>query len=160
MSKLIRRRVAVVAAVLLVALAMEMRPAAQGNEPWMGTWILERGKSTFSGAVPERRTMTFEKVAAGIRHATETLQGEVTYKLQYTFQIDGKDYPADVQMPVGMVAFRRVNATTLERSGKYLGEVIETVTYQVSANGKVLTVNQKGTTNGVEVTSKQVYNKQ
>ena len=159
MSKLIRRTAAVVAAVLLVTLAMEMRLAAQGSEPWIGTWTLDRGQSTFSGAVPERRTMTFEKVAAGIRHATETLQGEVTYKLQYTFQIDGKDYPADVQMPVGMVAFKRLNATTLERSGKYLGEVIETVTYQVSANGKVLTVTQNGTANGVEVTSRQVYNR-
>ena len=159
MSRLIRRAVMVIAAVLLAVLAVEMRPAAQGNEPWMGTWILERGKSTFSGAVPERRTMTFEKAPAGIRHGTETLQGEVTYKLNYTFQIDGRDYPADVQMPVGMVAFKRVNATTLERSGKYQGEVIETVTYQASANGKVLTVTQNGTTNGVEVTSRQVYNR-
>ncbi len=148
------------ALVLLALAAAEVRPTAQGSDPWMGTWLLERGKSTFSGAVPERRTMTFEKVAGGIRHTTETLQGEVTYRLQYTFQIDGKDYPADVQMPVGQVSFKRVNANTIERAGKYQGAVIETVTYQVSANGKVLTVTQTGSTGGVEVTSKQVYNRQ
>ena|SRR5665213_3278847 len=160
MSKLIRHTAALMAALMVMAMAAETRLAAQGSEPWMGTWVLDRDKSTFSGAVPERRTMTFEKNAAGIRHTTETLQGEVTYKLQYTFQVDGKEYPADVQMPVGQVSFKRVNATTLERSGKYQGEVIETSTYQVSANGKVLTVTQSGSANGVEVMSKQVFNRQ
>ena len=102
--------------------------------------------------------MTFEKVANGIRHTTETLQGEVTYKLTYVFQIDGKDYMADVQMPLSTVAFKRVNPTTLERSGKYLGMVVETVTYQVA--GKVMTVVQSGNLNGNEVSSRQVFNKQ
>jgi hypothetical protein len=148
-----------VLAALIVALALHVQLVAQANDTLLGTWILERGKSTFSGAVPERRTMTFEKVDGGIRHTTETLQGEVTYRLQYVFQIDGKDYPADVQMPIASVSFKRIDAGKVERSGKYQGQVVETVTYQVSANGKVLTVIQKGTTNGVEVTSTQVFNR-
>ncbi len=143
--------------VLATVLATPARVAAQGD-PWLGTWILDRGASTFSGNVPERRSMTFEKVANGIRHTTETLQGEVTYKLTYVFQIDGKDYPADVQMPLSTVSFKRVNATTLERAGKYQGMVVETVTYQIS--GKTMTVTQKGTLNGADVTSKQVFNRQ
>ncbi len=145
-------------AAVSLTLAMPTRAAAQTADPWMGTWVLDRANSTFSGNVPERRSMTFEKTATGIRHTTETLQGEVTYKLAYVFQIDGKDYPADVQMPLSTVAFKKLNATTLERSGKYLGEVVETVTYQVA--GKVMTVVQKGTLNGNEVSSRQVFNKQ
>jgi len=145
------------AATLLVA-AAETRSLAQAADPWMGTWVLDRANSTFSGNVPERRSMTFEKVANGIRHTTETLQGEVTYKLTYVFQIDGKDYMADVQMPLSTVAFKRANPTTLERSGKYLGMVVETVTYQVA--GKVMTVVQNGNLNGNEVSSRQVFNKQ
>ncbi len=151
--------VTAVLAVLIVALGLQLQLVAQADDALLGTWILERGKSTFSGAVPERRTMTFEKVDGGIRHATETLQGEVTYRLQYVFQIDGKDYAADVQMPVASVSFKRIDASKVERSGKYQGQVVETVTYQVSAAGKVLTVMQKGTTNGVEVTSTQVFNR-
>jgi hypothetical protein len=157
MSGMIRLTTVLMAAVSLV-MAMPTRAAAQAADPWMGTWILDRGNSTFSGNVPERRSMTFEKTAAGIRHTTETLQGEVTYKLVYVFQIDGKDYPADVQMPLSTVAFKKVNATTLERSGKYQGEIVETVTYQVA--GKVMTVTQKGTLNGNEVSSRQIFNKQ
>ena len=157
MSRMLRSAAVIVAAVLLGALA-QTPASAQAADPWMGTWVLDRANSTFSGNVPERRSMTFEKVANGIRHTTETLQGEVTYKLVYVFQIDGKDYPADVQMPLSFVSFKRVNANTLERSGKYLGMVVETVTYQVS--GKVMTVTQNGTLNGNEVSSKQIFNKQ
>jgi len=141
-------------------IALAAPAVAQGGDALLGTWRLDRGASKFSGAVPERRTMTFEKTANGIRHVTETLQGEVTYKLEYVFQIDGKDYPADVQMPVSSVSFKRLNPTTLERSGKYQGATIETVTYQLSANGKTLTVTQTGSTNGVDVTSTQVYRKE
>ena len=148
------------AAILIVSLAIPDRLAAQGNDALFGTWVLERGKSTFSGNVPDRRTMLFEKVESGIRHTTQTLQGGATYRLQYVFQFDGKDHPADVQMPVSTVSFKRIDANKVERSGKYQGEVVETVTYQLSSNGKVLTVNQKGLNNGVEVTSTQVFNRQ
>jgi ABC-type glycerol-3-phosphate transport system substrate-binding protein len=152
------RTAAVVVIALLLVPAAAPRVAAQAADPWMGTWLLDRGNSTFSGNVPERRSMTFEKVANGIRHTTETLQGEVTYKLAYVFQIDGKDYPADVQMPLSFVAFKRANTNTLERTGKYLGMVVETVTYQVA--GKVMTVTQNGTLNGAEVSSRQLFNRQ
>ena len=157
MSRMIRTAAIALAAAVLVV-AADPRTFAQAADPWMGTWVLDRANSTFSGNVPERRSMTFEKVANGIRHTTETLQGEVTYKLTYVFQIDGKDYTADVQMPLSTVAFKRVNPTTLERSGKYLGMVVETVTYQVA--GKVMTVVQNGNLNGNEVSSRQVFNKQ
>jgi ABC-type glycerol-3-phosphate transport system substrate-binding protein len=156
MSRMIRT-VAAVAVAVLLAPAAGTRVAAQAADPWMGTWVLDRGNSTFSGNVPERRSMMFEKVPNGIRHTTETLQAAVTYKLTYVFQVDGKDYPADVQMPLGFVAFKRVNANTLERTGKYLGMVVETVTYQVA--GKVMTVTQNGTLNGAEVSSRQVFNR-
>jgi len=157
MSQVIRGVAAMLAAAIVVA-AAGTGVVAQAADPWMGTWVLDRANSTFSGNVPERRSMTFEKVADGLRHTTETLQGEVTYKLTYVFQIDGKDYTADVQMPLSTVAFKRNNATTLERSGKYQGMVVETVTYQVS--GKVMTVTQNGTLNGTEVSSRQRFNRQ
>ena len=134
---------------------------AQTGDAILGTWVLDRTKSVFSENVPEKRTMTFERVANGIRHTTETQRGgsEVTYKLQYVFQIDSKDYPADNAMPLSTVAFKQVNPNTLERSGKYQGHVVETVTYEVSGSGKVLTVTQNGTISGVEVSSTQVFDR-
>jgi hypothetical protein len=140
--------------------------AAQATEPLLGTWALDVGKSTFSAGAgaPDTRTMTFDRVAAGIRHVTETSanQGgfaEQRYRLQYTFKIDGKEYPADVQMPVSTVIFKRIDANTIERSGKYRGEVVETVTYSVSADRNVLTVTQTGNLNGADVSSVQVFSR-
>lgn len=147
--------------VLASAIATATPLFAQASDSILGTWVLDRTKSIFSENVPEKRTMTFEKVANGIRHTTETQRGgsEVTYKLQYVFQIDGKEYPADNAMPLSTVAFKQVNPNTLERSGKYQGQVVETVTYQVSGGGKVLTVTQKGTISGVEISSTQVFDR-
>jgi hypothetical protein len=150
------------AALIAATLIAPVRVFAQANgaDPLIGTWNLDRSQSTYSGAAPERRTMKFEKTPKGIVHTTESMQGEVVYKLTYTFQMDGKDYPADVQMPVSTVAFKKIDGTTYERSGKYLGMVAETVTYKLSADGKTLTVDQMGNLNGAEVTSHQVFTKQ
>ncbi len=138
---------------------------AQAADPILGNWILDRANSTFSGQTPDRRSMTFEKLADGsIRHVTDSSVtagiNEDRYTLKYTFKVDGKDYQADGQMPVNTVAFKRIDANTLERTGKYRGDAIETVTYVISGGGKVLTVTQKGTLNGAEVTSVQVFNRQ
>jgi hypothetical protein len=152
--------------VVFVSVMGDPRVMAQAtNEPLLGTWVMNVQKSTFSGAAPDKRTMKFEKVPEGIRHTTDSVNnggfGLVdSYRLQYTFKIDGKDYPADPAMPVGMVSFRRVDPNTVERTGKYLGEVIETVKYAVSTDGKTMTLTQNGTLNGVEVMSVQVFTRQ
>jgi len=151
------------AAAIVVALA-QIPAVAQASNPFIGTWVMDRAQSTFSAGVPDKRVMRFEQVAAGIKHTTETtnLSGfvEDIYRLQYTFKVDGKDYPADAQMPVNVVSFKQIDARTLERTGKYRGEAVETVTYQLSQDAKVLTLTQKGTLNGAEVNSVQVFNRQ
>jgi hypothetical protein len=166
MTKRIERKLA--SAVLIGILAFlsavgERHLLAQANEPLLGTWVMDRAKSTFSGQAPDRRTMTFEKGADGIRHVTVTATTggflEDTYRLQYTFKIDGKDYAADAQMPVNTVSFKRIDANTIERSGKYRGEIVETVTYKVSPDSKTLTLTQTGNLNGAEVTSTQVFDR-
>ena len=157
-------RMSIVAVLLSAALPAGKPLVAQSNEPLLGTWILDRSQSTFSGAAPDKRTMKFERAADAIKHTTETanLSGfvEDIYKLQYTFKIDGKDYPADAQMPVSTVSFKRIDANTVQRTGKYRGDVMETVTYKVSADGKALTLTQSAMQNGAEVTSTQVFTRQ
>ncbi len=149
--------------VIVVALA-QMHSFAQASNPFIGTWVMDRAQSTFSGAAPDKRVMRFEQVAAGIKHSTETvnLSGfiEDIYRLQYTFKVDGKEYPADQQMPVSTVSFKQIDANTVERTGKYRGDLLETVTYKVSPDGKVLTLTQSGMQNGAEVRSTQVFNRQ
>lgn len=155
-------RVGFVLVALVAALAVNARVYAQANaaDGFIGKWQLDRSQSTFSGAVPERRSMTFEKVGNMLQHTTETMQGEVVYKIAYKFLVDGKDYPADVAMSVSTVAFKKTDATTLERTGKYMGTLGETVTYKLSADGKSFTLDQEATQNGANITSHQVFVKQ
>jgi hypothetical protein len=154
-------RIGVASIALLSVIGAHLLAQANAADPFLGSWLLDRAKSTYSGTPPEKRTMRFEKTAKGIEHTTETeptLGGAV--KLVYTFQVDGKDYVADVQMPVSTVSFKRIDAKTLERTGKYQGEVIETVVYKLSDDGKALTATQNAIIQGQEVTSNQVFTKQ
>ena len=60
----------------------------------------------------------------------------------------------------GAVSLKRVDDRTVERTGKVQGQVVETETRTVSDNGKVLTVTTKGSRNGSEYSSVQVYDRQ
>ena len=150
--------------ILLFVLALHLLAQA---DPFLGTWTLDRAKSTFSGVIPNKRTMTFERLPDGsFRHVVDSagpgggiVTNEVIHQ-QYTFKIDGKEYPADPQMQASTVSFKRIDSNTLERTGKYRGEVVETVTYTVSRDGKTMTATQMGTANGAEVSSVQVFTRQ
>ena len=163
-------RLALIAVALVATLTLDARMFAQGArgargsagaspaDPFIGTWRLDRAKSTFPGAVPEWRTHKFEKVSAGIKHTTQSMVGEVVGTITYTFQFDGKDYPADAAMAVNTVAFKQVDPSTIERTGKYQGMVTEMVTYKVSPDGKTLTVTQMILAN--DTSSVQIFNKE
>jgi len=130
------------------------------GDPLLGTWKLNPAKSTFVGAAPSDRTMTFEKVKEGIRHTIRTTGGgrggEERYTLTYTFNVDGKDYKPDVSMPLDSVSFHQVDANAVERDGKDRGRVIDTVIYKVSTDGTTMTMTETEP-NGREV---EVYERE
>ena len=62
-----------------------------------------------------------------------------------------------VVRPIESEALRRVNANTIERVSKDRGKVVETATFALSPDGKVLTVKSDGTGQGVEFHNVQVF---
>src|SRR5262245_48800393 len=136
-----QRRTFGAALIGLAALTVPRMARAQTTEPLLGTWVLDLAHSRFYGTIPfyggtppGKRVMTFERVGDMIRHATETVDAEnlrETWRLQYTFRIDGKPYKPDLQMPVDAVSFDRVAPTTVRRTAIHLGMVEEIVTYEV-----------------------------
>ncbi len=131
------------------------------DDPVIGKWVLDRGKSEFSGAPPERRTTTFELTADGrIRHITETLTANgSTDRVEYTTKYDSKDNPISNSF-LWTVAVKQIDPRTTERSGKVNGEVIETSTRTVSADGQMLTIKTNGTNNGNEYSSVQIFTRE
>ena len=53
-----------------------------------------------------------------------------------------------------------MNANTVERTGKIKGQVAETVIMKLSGGGKVLALTTKGSIDGVDYNSTQVYERQ
>jgi len=79
--------------------------------------------------------------------------------VEYTAPFDGNDYPISNSI-LSTVSLKRVDDHTVERIGKIRGQVVETETRTVSDKGKVLTVTTKGTRDGAEYSSVQVYDRQ
>ena len=156
----------------LVALALlASAPAIPGNaapggnqakDPFLGTWLLDADKSTFvPGPVPEDRTMICEMKDGALHHLTKTpnlfLGG--TDDIEYTAKFDGKDYPI-TGTGIDTVSLKRVDANTIERTGKVRGKPAETCTMKVSPDGKTLTVTIKGSYNGTDYSSVQILTRQ
>lgn len=131
------------------------------DDPVIGRWVLDRAKSEFSGAPPERRITTFELMPDGsIKHVTETvIANGSTDRVEYSFKYDGKDYPIQNSF-MSTVSVKRTNARTSERTGKVRGQIVETSTRTVSADGKTLTITIKGDNDGTEYSSTQVFRKE
>jgi hypothetical protein len=144
------------AALLLAALAV-----AQTKDPFVGAWELDSDNSTFDpGPGPTDRTMKFEITAGGFRHQTLTptlFAG--TNIIDYTAQFDGKDYEI-LGSGLDTISLKRVDANTIERTGKESGKVSETCTLKISADGKTLTVTTKGAFRGTPYSSVQILKRQ
>jgi hypothetical protein len=132
-----------------------------GNaDPLIGHWSLDSTKSTFTpGPAPAGRTLTFEATDNGFRQITKDSGGFLNDQAEYTVSFDGKDYPNDPAAAVDTYAVKRVDANTIERTGKNRGMTVETSTFKISANGKVLTITLQGSIRGQDYSSTQVYDK-
>jgi hypothetical protein len=138
---------------------------AQTKDPLIGTWLLDLTKSSYDPGPPPdgARTMVFEAVDNGFKHTTRTKtqnNGAFDIVIEYTAKYDGKDYRMDPEATVDMVSLKRIDKNTVERTGKVRGMVAETVTFKVSPDGKALTVTTKGTYQGNEYSSMQVFDRQ
>jgi hypothetical protein len=134
---------------------------AQSKDPLIGIWRIDRAKSEF---MPDNtlqdRVITIDAKGAGINAVQKTVvEAGNTVTSEYACGYDGKDAPISGSL-LDTVALKRVNANTVERTGKIRGNAVETATMAVSANGKVLTITTKGSVDGNDYSSTQVFNKE
>jgi hypothetical protein len=151
-----------IAAVVGIALLLHGGLAfGQTKDSLLGTWVLDRGKSVFDpDTTLLSRSLSFEAKDGGISFLQKTVQGNGnTVQIDYVAKYDSKDVPVSGSQ-LDTVALKRVNANTVERSGKVKGQVAETATMVVSNGGKTLTITTKGSVDGVDYSSTQVYQKQ
>jgi hypothetical protein len=114
---------------LVFTVAATTALAAQ-DLPHAGKWKMNPAKSDFG-----QTTITFQQLPSGEMQATAAGQ-------TYRFKMDGKDYPAFFGNDA---AWTSQGPTSWQTTWKLKGKVLWTDTLTLSADGKTLTVNTKGT---------------
>jgi hypothetical protein len=137
---------------------------AQSNS-LVGTWKLNAAKSKFDpGPAPKSLTRKVEAEGDGVKYTFEG-EGADGKPLSYGFSVkfDGKDNPIMGSMPSGAdtISAKRIDANTYEATLKKGGKEIGKAKVTVSKDGKVTTVDSKGTTAaGAKTHDVQVYDKE
>jgi hypothetical protein len=151
---------------LLIALAVASAAlVAQTVDQLIGVWNCDVFKSTYTtGQPPVRRTITFAAAGDSLHFTQETtnegFNTSDTIKLEYTAKIDGKDYPIS-NSALDTVALKRIDATTIERTGKVKGMPTETAVMKFANRNRTMTITTNGTTDtGARYSRIEVFNKQ
>lgn len=137
--------------------------AAQSKDPFVGTWTLNAAKSKYTpGPAPTSATTTIEAAGAGYKFTVHQVPASgPAQDWTFTTNLDGKPSPVTGNNPnADMVAYKRVNATTLESTQTLKGKETQRQHIVVSADGKTRTVTSTGTTSaGQKFTNVAVYEK-
>jgi hypothetical protein len=136
-----------VAAVFAACLVASATAAAAAKDPFVGTWTLNIAKSKFeAGAPPKSSTATITSAGDNKRrlvvHTVPASGAELT--TESTAADDGKDYPMKGSPTVDTVSVIRIGPRTIERRDKKNGQMVATLRATVSADGKTMTVVQRG----------------
>ena len=112
----------------------------------VGTWNLNVVKSKFSGTAPKSATRVYSETADGTTFDQKLIgaDGKET-SMHGTIKYDGKDYPVTGNPDADTVAAKVIDALTTDFTTKKGGKTVGSGHRIVSADGKTLTVNNKGT---------------
>jgi hypothetical protein len=149
---------------LLAAIAMLAGGIVFAADVNIGTWKLNVAKSKFTpGPAPKSQTLTIE--AWGDDGVTFTADGigpdGKPSRWEFQAKYDGKDYPFKGNPDADMIAYKRIDANTVEATTKLKGKVTGTTRVVVSKDGKTRTLTQTGkNAAGQDVNNLVVYEKQ
>ena len=127
-----------------------------------GTWNLNIAKSKFSGAAPKSVTRVYTESADGSTLDQKTVGADgKEMSMHVTLAYDGKEHPITGNPDADAGTGKAINAHTSDFTLTKGGKVSGTVHRVVSADGKTLTVHNKGThTDGKTYDDTLVFDKQ
>ena len=130
----------------------------------VGTWKLNVAKSSFSpGPGPKSQTLKIEAWGDdGLKYTADGVgpDGKPSHA-EFQAKFDGKDVPFKGNPDADTLAYKRIDANTLQATTKLKGKTTITAKVVVSKDGKTRTVTQTGTdAQGRTVKSVFVYERQ
>ncbi|HVC00555.1 MAG TPA: hypothetical protein VNJ12_14645 [Candidatus Dormibacteraeota bacterium] len=141
-----KRRVAVLAVMFLALAAVNVVLAQAQTNPFAGTWKLDVAKSTFKPGPAPKSEMRMWKSSGRVSVTGFHANGKpISYG--YIMQPDGKQHATFGAIPNGAngVFSQRTNANTIVAKFIRHGKQIETTTFTVSQDGKMMTMTAIGT---------------
>jgi len=131
------------------------------NNPQMGTWKLNEGKSRFAGKA-RNQTVVYEASGDQTKVTVDGVdENGGSVHSEWTGKFDGKDYPVTGDANGDTRSYRMINKNTLALTNKKNGKVTLTGRIVVSRDGKTRTVTTTATdAKGKKVTNVAVYDKQ
>jgi hypothetical protein len=149
-----------VGAVVVLALSA-VTIAADSN---VGTWKLNLAKSTYSpGPVPKSQTLKIEAWGDdGVKYTADGVDadGKPTHA-EFQAKYNGKFNPFTGNPDADMIAYKRIDANTVEATTQWKGTVTGHTKIVVSTDGKTRTLTQTGkNAKGQVINNVLVYEKQ
>ena len=132
------------------------------NDPQMGTWKLNEGKSKLVSGAPKVHTVVYETAGDNVKVTVDGTDkdGNSTHN-EWTGKFDGKDYPVTGDSTSDMRSYKKVGDRVLKMTIKKDGKVTVTGRIIVSADGKtrIVSTSEPGA-KGKSPTNTAVYDKQ
>ena len=150
----------IVLAMLLCAFGFALAFAA--DNPNMGTWKLNEGKSKIPAGVTKNTTVVYAAEGDNVKVTTDGTGGDgKPMHTEWTGKFDGKDYPLTGDSSADSRSYTQVNDHTLTLDNKKDGKTVTSGKIVVSKDGKsrTLTTSSKDP-KGKKIRSTAVYDKQ
>jgi hypothetical protein len=132
---------------LAIVLCVSASAVAAAQDPFNGTWHLNRAKSKFDpGPGPEKATVTIKTDGTTWMATSSSSYEGKPLETSYTVKLDGTPGPVKGSPVVDMVSVKKIDDRNVElknmKDGKTVGESRATL----SADGKTATVTGTGMT--------------
>lgn len=149
---------------LLLTLGLSVAGTALGfaQNPQMGTWKLNEGKSKIPAGVTKNTMVVYTASGDNMKVTTDGTDGSgKPQHTEWTGKFDGKDYPLMGDSASDSRAYKKIDDHTLELANKKDGKATLTGRIVVSADGKTRTLHVTGTDSaGKKLSETAVYDKQ
>jgi hypothetical protein len=129
------------------ALALSAAHAASTDDPVLGSWRLDVAKSQFTpGPGWQSQVRTYQATPEGVAVTWTGVDAKgAKMHVSYAYAYDGRDYPMLGSASYDTLTAVRIDAWTVRSEEKRGGKTVGIAVRQVSRDGKVLTITDKGT---------------
>src|SRR5881227_1584688 len=132
------------------------------DDPQLGTWKLNEGKSKLTPGEGKNTTVVYEAAGDQVKVTIDGTDkdGKPSHN-EWTGKFDGKDYAVTGDPKSDMRSYKKIDSNTLKFTAKKDGKTTITGRIVVAADGKSRTVTAKGTDeHGKQFKNVAAYDKQ